>query len=92
MAEQIAQTLHDREAETKATTSFARGIIDLMELLKDLLHFLAVNADAGIPHLDAQHSRVPTAAQKHLALLGVFQCIRQQITHHLLQQARVAMH
>ena len=77
VAQQIAQALHDRQAEAEAAAAFARGIVELMVLLEDRLKFLLGNADAGIPDLDAQHVSVPAAAEQHLAARGVFQRVRQ---------------
>ena len=83
--------LHDRETKAKATASLARGIVELMVLLEDRLKFLVGNADPGVPDLDAQHSLAPAATQQHLAALGVFQGIRQQVADHLLEQTRIAV-
>ena len=35
-------------------------------------------------------SLVPAATEQHLAALGVFQRVRQQVADHLLEQARIA--
>ena len=32
-----------------------------------------------------------TATEQHLAAPGVFQCVRQQVADHLLEQARIAV-
>ena len=49
------------------------------------------NADAGVPDLDADRAVAPAAAEQHLAALGVFQRVRQQVADHLLEQARIAV-
>ncbi len=86
----VAQALHDRQPEAEAAAAFARRIVELMVFLEDRLKFVVGDADAGVPDLDAQHVAVPAAAQQHLALLGVFQRVGQQVADHLLEQARIA--
>ena len=36
-------------------------------------------------------SLAPSAAEQHLAVLGVFQCVRKQVADHLLEQTRIAV-
>jgi len=91
MAQQIPQALNDGETEAEPTAALARRIIDLMVLLENGLKLAIWNADPGIPDLDAQHSVAPTAAEQHLAALGVFQRVGNKIAEHLLEQARITV-
>jgi hypothetical protein len=54
MAQQIGETLHDRETEPDALAAFASRIVELMKLFENRRKLLGRNADAGVPHFDAQ--------------------------------------
>ena len=90
MAQQIAQALDDRQAQAEAAAAFARGIVDLMIFLEDRLQLRFRDADAGVPDLDAQLSAAAAAAEQHLAALGVFQRVGEQVADHLLEQPGIA--
>ena len=92
VSQQISQPPHDGKPKAQAAAAFARGVVELMIFLEDRLKFVFGNADAGIPDFDAQHFLVPAATQQHLALLGVFQGVGQQVADHLFEQARVAVY
>ena len=67
VSEQVGKALHDGETETKALASFPRGIVELMEFLKDRLQFQFRDAGAGVPDLDAELVAAPSAAKEELA-------------------------
>src|SRR5665213_2192303 len=90
MTQQIPQALHDGETEAEPAAAFVHGIVELMVFLEDRLKFLVGDADSGVPDLDAQHSFAPTATEQHLAALGVFQRVGEQVAGHLLEQTRIA--
>jgi hypothetical protein len=54
MAQQLGQTLHDRETETDALAALAGLIVELMKLLENCRKLVGRDADAGIPDLDPQ--------------------------------------
>src|SRR5688572_14828406 len=68
----------------------ALDFVELMVLFENRLQVLIGNTDAGVPDLDAKRAPATAAAEQHLAVFGVFQCVREQIADHLLQKARVA--
>src|SRR5271163_4455029 len=61
-----------------------------MIFFENRLKFPVWDTDSGVPDLDHQHSVSATAPEQHCAALGVFQCIRKQISDHLLEQTRIA--
>ena len=90
VAQQAAQALDDGQPEAEAAAALARGVVELVVFLEDGLQLGFGNADPGVSDLDAQHSLAAAAAEQHLAALGVFQGVGQQVADHLLQQARIA--
>ena len=91
MLEQVSKALNDGEAESQAEAPIAARIVDLMVLFENRLQLALRNSDAGIPDLDKDGSAAPAATHDHSAVLGVFQGVRQQVSDHLFQQARVAV-
>ena len=92
VAQQLCQALHDGKTEAKALAALTRWIFELMELLENRLKLLFRNADSGIPNLDAQLVAAPPTAEQDLALIGIFDRVREQIADHLFEQARIAAH
>ena len=91
MAEQFRQALHDGKPEAHAAVGQPCRIVELAILLEDRLQFGRRDAYAGVPHLDAQASRPPAAAEKDLAVQRVFEGVGEQVAEHLLEQARIAV-
>ena len=71
MLQQISQALDDRQTETKALTTFSRGIVELTIFFEDGVKFFLGNSRAGIADLDAQHPVAPTASEQYFAALGI---------------------
>ena len=90
--QQFAQALYDGKPEAEAPASLPGGIVDLMIFLEDRLQFGRRNTQPGIPDLDPQEPRAPTAAHENTALLRVFYGIGNQIAQHLFEQTRIATH
>ncbi len=91
MAQQISQTLHDRQPEAKTAAAFARGIVELMVFLEDRLKLLS-----GMPMPVSQTSMLSTPARRRqpsstLPCLVYFSAFDEQVADHLLQQARIAV-
>ena len=89
MAEQVGKPLHNGETQAEALASFARGIVQLMELLEDRLELQFWNTRAGVPDLDAQLVAAPSAAKQDSAFVGIFHRVRQQIADDLLEKAGI---
>ena len=85
MAEQVRETLYDRETEAEASATLAGGIVELMKLSKNRLKLLLGDARAGVPNLDAQLVAAPPAAEQDLAPLGVVHRVREQVADHTMQ-------
>src|SRR5437868_6692026 len=92
MAEQFADPTHDGKAEPQAETALACRISELMVLLENGLKLSRWDADARIPHLQANFVAIATAAEQNLAPLGVFDCVGEQVADHLREQQRIASH
>ena len=75
----------------RPAAALARRIVDLMVFLEDRLEFGRRYAEPGIPDLDPQFSRMAAAAEQNPTMLRVFERVRQQISHHLLEQPRIAI-
>src|SRR6478609_6835159 len=90
MAEQISQSLHNREAEPEAAEVGA--VLDLIILIEDTRQVLFGNADAAVPHLDAHLFAKAAATEQNPASLGVTQRVGQKVAQHHLEHAPVAMH
>ncbi len=91
VAKQGRQALHDRQSEPEAAAAFTRGVVELVIFVEDQLEIMIGDADAGVPDLDPEYLPMPATSEQHLPTLGVFQGVRQQITDHLLEQARIAI-
>src|ERR1700733_14294230 len=92
MAQQIGQTLHDRKTETDAFAAFARRIVELMELLENRRELLGRDANASVPHFEAQLVAAAPTPKQDLARFGVFDRVRDQVADHLCEQSRIAAH
>ena len=88
--EEFAKALDDREAEAQPLAALAGGVVQLMVFFEDRLQLGLGDADPGVPDLDAQFALAAPAAEEHPAALGVFQGVRNQVAHHLLEQAPIA--
>src|SRR5690242_12926033 len=86
MAEEMAQALDNGEAKAEPSAPFARRVVELVELVEDGAELGVGNADPGVPDLDAQPAAATTAAEQHLAALGVLDRVRQEVPEHLLEQ------
>src|ERR1700722_18250060 len=72
MLQQIPQTLYNRQTETKALTTFSRGIVELPIFFEDGVKFLPGDTGSGIANLDAQHSVASTTSEQYPAAHGIF--------------------
>ena len=90
MVEQIADPPHDGEPHAESAAAIPLGIVDLIELLKDHLHLVVGNSEAGVPDLQADAARVAPCRDEHSAVARVAQRILHQIRQHTLEQERVA--
>ena len=92
VAQQIAQALHDGKTEAEAAAPLARGIVELMVFARRSPEV----PRSGMPMPVSQTSmlsslRRATATEQHLAAPGIFQCVREQVADHLLEQTRIAV-
>ena len=84
--------MHD--GQPKPGTPFV-GIdagIEAAELLKDHFALVVGNADAGIPHFNAQVVSLATAAEQHAATGGVVHGVGKEVLQRATQQGGVAAH
>ena len=92
VAHQQHQPLDDGQAHAEAARAVAAGVADLVELVEHLGQLLFGDADAGVPHLDADGTG-PCAGHDHdAAFLRVADGVVDQVAQHALQQVRVAHH
>lgn len=78
--------LHDRQADARARFAGLFRALRAIELLKDLLHFFLIHADAFILHLDANIGRLPDRRQRHVsARRRVFNRVGQQVVEGIFQ-------
>src|SRR6185312_16127439 len=96
----------DRQAQTRAAIFAARRTVRLLERLEDDLLFVRRNADAGVRDRNRNDRarlverlaiRAPAFgdlrdAQRHAALFGELERVRQQVADDLLQPLRVREH
>ena len=96
----------DREAETRAAVLAARRAVGLLERLEDQLQLVLRDADAGVarPRTRSRPRRsssvlarepralcAPCDRQRHAALLGELERVREQVLEHLLQALLVGV-
>ena len=84
MPEQHAEALNDRQAQPKAASALASGIIELMIFVENGVDLVCGNADARIPDLNVQNAFAATTPQQHPAAPRVFQRVGDQVADHLL--------
>src|SRR5579862_7088224 len=90
MVQQNSEPSHDREAKAKPKAPVSGCIVKLMVLFEDILKLTFGDSRAGIPNLDAQDPIISPTPEQDLPSLGIFDRVREQISYHLLEQARIA--
>src|SRR5258706_12077163 len=91
MLEQPAQAIDDGKAESEAAAACAVGIAELAEFAEDILPLIVGNADAGVPHLDAQRLAAPPAADQDAAAIGITNGVGDEIEEDAPEQDAVAL-
>src|SRR5690348_14254030 len=90
MFEQSRQTLNDGKAESKARGRAPGSVFELMELLKNVLQLPLWNTKSGIPDLNPQPAPAAATSNQYSSSSCILYGVRQQITDHVLQKARIA--
>src|SRR5437870_2993024 len=91
MAEQRAQALDDRQTHAESLAAVALRIGDLVELVEDLGQLGLSDADAAVPHLEADAAAPAPRGDQHAAAgPAVAQPVLHQVAEDALEQLRVA--
>ncbi|MDT4827793.1 hypothetical protein FQZ97_611520 [compost metagenome] len=86
MAQQRGRAAHDGQAQAQPLGAVALGVAELVELPEHLLLFGRRNADAGVPHLDAQRVGArAAAADEHAAARRVADRVLHQVAQHAVE-------
>ena len=72
--------------------ALARGISNLMELLKDGMRLVIGDTDTRVPDFDAQLPAAASAAQNDFTSLRIFERVAEQIADHLFEQPWIGLH
>ena len=91
VAEHVGEALDNRQPEPHAFGRRPSPAVDLVILAEDVRQLLVVDADPGIPDLDAKAALAAPAADQHAAGVGIAYGIAQQVADHLQQQAAVRL-
>src|SRR6202035_4119948 len=92
MTEQAAEAIDDGKPEAETGAPVAIWFAQAIELAEYLVVLVGRNADAGVPHLDAQLIAALAAADQHAAAARIAQRIVNQVENNLLQQDEIAAH
>jgi NADPH2:quinone reductase len=97
---QADEALHDGQAQARAAVAPCDAAVGLREGVEDLPNLVARHADAGVVHSHAQAQPVGAVSfahqfghrdfDAHLAALGEFERVADQVDQHLAQPQRVA--
>ena len=90
VTEKTAEAIDDGKPEAETGAPVAIRLAQPIELAEYLVVLIGRNADAGVPHLDAQLIAALAAADQHAAAARIAQRVLNQVENDLLQQNEVA--
>src|ERR1700730_940077 len=90
MIEKPAQPVDDRKPKPQAAAAITFGRRKLIELAKNAAALIFRDADAAVPHLDAERVAAATAADHDATADGVANRIGHQIEENTFEQNEVA--
>ncbi len=92
VAEEIAQSPHDRQPQAQPLVPVPVRALDLVELLEDAGPVLLRDADAGVAHLQDDAARAAARADQHPAGIGVADGVGHEVAQDALEEHRVGAH
>ena len=92
VTEETTEAVDDGKPKAETGAPVAIRFAQAIELAEYFVVLIGRNADARVPHLDAQLIAAFTAADQHAAAARIAQCIGDQIEDDLLQQDKVTLH
>ncbi|MNE60521.1 hypothetical protein D3C80_1556700 [compost metagenome] len=92
MAEDAGDLFHDRQAQAQPAVLVRALDITALELLEHFFQVLFGNANAAVPHFDAQAATQAPTTQHHAPAAGVADGIAEQVAQDARQQLDVTAH